>query len=160
MSGFWHGASWNFIAWGFMHTCGFLPLLLLSQNRNHVTDIVAKDRKLRNLKELGQMASTFAFVTLAWIFFRADDISVGLLYIKHIGVSVMEDPSQFLTLPSDKVAFVYILPLVISDWYFRRDDRRLKTPKNSVLRVIIYWILLFAILSALKDEQSFIYFQF
>jgi hypothetical protein len=51
VSGFWHGASWNFIAWGFIHACGFLPLLLLNRNRKHVTDVVAQDRKLPNLKE-------------------------------------------------------------------------------------------------------------
>ena len=49
LSGFWHGASWNFIAWGFIHACGFLPLLLLNSNRKHVNNVVAQDRKLPNL---------------------------------------------------------------------------------------------------------------
>jgi D-alanyl-lipoteichoic acid acyltransferase DltB (MBOAT superfamily) len=44
VSGFWHGASWNFIIWGLIHACGFLPLLMLQKNRKHVTDIVAQDR--------------------------------------------------------------------------------------------------------------------
>jgi len=35
VSGFWHGASWNFIVWGLIHACGFLPLLLAGQNRRH-----------------------------------------------------------------------------------------------------------------------------
>jgi D-alanyl-lipoteichoic acid acyltransferase DltB (MBOAT superfamily) len=59
VSGFWHGASWNFIIWGGIHACGFLPLLLTNRNRKNVSDVVAQNKLLPNLKELWQMAITF-----------------------------------------------------------------------------------------------------
>ena len=51
VSGFWHGASWTFIFWGFLHACYFIPLLLLHKNRKNL-DLVAKDRMLPNFREL------------------------------------------------------------------------------------------------------------
>ena len=165
VSGFWHGASWNFIAWGFIHACGFLPLLLLNRNRKHVTDVVAQDRTLPNLKELWQMTTTFAFVTFAWIFFRIDDFRSSLGFIKHILVSIIEYPGQFLVLPVGKMAFMYIIPLVLGDWYLRKDERLLLVPSNKYVRISIYCFLgtliLIEMLTYLNAKpSSFIYFQF
>jgi len=160
VSGFWHGASWNFIAWGFIHACGFLPLLLLSRNRKHVSNVVAQDRKIPNLKELWQMSTTFAFVTFAWIFFRMNEgINAPLDYIKHIWFGIIDDPSQVLMLPNGKMAFLYIVPLVIGDWYLRRDERTLKSPKIMIMYFIM--VLIFISISIhFGTRTSFIYFQF
>ncbi len=160
VSGFWHGASWNFIAWGFIHACGFLPLLLLNRNRKHVTDVVARDRKLPNSKELWQMSTTFAFVTFAWIFFRVDGIQIAVGYIKHIGLSITENPSQLLMLPGGKTTFFYIVPLVIGDWYVRRDERELRVVKKQLLKQFIYILLFLSIIFHYSPESNFIYFQF
>ena len=161
VSGFWHGASWNFIAWGFIHACGFLPLLLLNRNRKHITDVVAQDRKLPNFKELWQMSTTYAFVTFAWIFFRADGMSMALGYIKHIGISILKDPGQFLTLSGGKMAFVYIIPLILGDWYLRRDERMLRSPFKLLELFILTITLLYLINTILSESNSsFIYFQF
>ncbi len=162
VSGFWHGASWNFIAWGFIHACGFLPLLLLNRNRKHITDVVAQNRKLPNLKELWQMSTTFVFVTFAWIFFRADGMSMALGFIQHIGDSIINHPGQLLSLPDGKMSFLYILPLVLGDWYLRRDERKLKKFPNSKLNIFIYAILIICLLfsSINNDNSTFIYFQF
>ena len=158
VSGFWHGASWNFIAWGLIHACGFLPLLLLNRNRKHVIDVVAQDRILPILKELWQMTSTFAFVTFAWIFFRADNMQMALGYIKQIGLSLVEQPIQFLTFPLGK--FIYIFPLLIGDWYLRRNERELTVFHTKSLRYAFYSVMLFVVLSNIGVKKSFIYFQF
>ena len=160
VSGFWHGASWNFIAWGFIHACGFLPLLLLNRNRKHVTDIVAQERKLPSLKELWQMSTTFAFVTFAWIFFRADGMSMALGYVEHIGLSFIENPDQLLSLPGGKMTFVYIIPLAFGDWYLRRDERSPRYPGQLAVRNIMYFTLLILIFFKFGFKSSFIYFQF
>jgi D-alanyl-lipoteichoic acid acyltransferase DltB (MBOAT superfamily) len=160
VSGFWHGASWNFIAWGFIHACGFLPLLLLNRNRKHVTDVVAQDRKLPNIKELWQMTTTFAFVTFAWVFFRAKDLGEALGYIERICVSINYNPKQFLGLPGGKMAFLYIIPLILGDWWFRRNERSLKMYDKVNLRIILYLLLLLIIFIKFGGNSSFIYFQF
>ena len=161
VSGFWHGASWNFIAWGFIHACGFLPLLLLNSNRKHVTDVVAQDRKLPNLKELWQMTTTFAFVTFAWVFFRAEDMGEAMSIFERICSSIINNPEQFISLPGGKIAFIYIVPLIMGDWWLRRNERSLKSNKNLIELFILTITLIYLINTVLnKSNASFIYFQF
>lgn len=160
VSGFWHGASWNFIAWGFIHACGFLPLLLLNRNRKHVTDVVAQNRKLPTLKELWQMSTTFAFVTFAWVFFRAENIQNALGYIHRIIFDIINCPNQILHLPGGKLTFVYIIPFIICDWYLRTNERAISVLKKNIIRIIVYWIMLLLVINNFGEKQSFIYFQF
>lgn len=160
VSGFWHGASWNFLTWGFIHACGFLPLLIFNRNRKYVTDVVAQYKNVPRLKELGQIILTFIFVTVAWIFFRAEDMSGAIGYINQICLSVYNDPSQFLKLPTGKSTLIIILPLILGDWYLRRNDRNLKVPYNRIIRFFIYIILSLSIFIRFGTATKFIYFQF
>ncbi len=163
VSGFWHGASWNFILWGFIHACGFLPLLLLGKNRKNLGNVAAESSKIPSFKELFQMLSTFAFVTFAWIFFRIKDFNDALLFIKRIFVNLVEDPGQLLHKPGGILAVLYIVPVIVIDWFLRRDERNLRTVKNPVLRAVIYIGMGTLILLGLfkgSSESSFIYFQF
>lgn len=159
ISGFWHGASWNFIIWGFLHACGFLPLLLLNRNRKNASDVVAQGKILPSLRELLQMLSTFCFVTLAWIFFRAKSIDVSIQYIVNMFKGAFRHPGQFLTHPSQLSIFVYILPLLVIDWYLRHNERKLKTPV-SWFRYPVYIVLYVLVLLNMGKKASFIYFQF
>ncbi len=166
VSGFWHGANWSFIAWGTLHACGFLPLLLLNRNRKHVLDVAAQDRRWPRLKELVQMLFTFTFVTIAWVFFRAETVAKAYYYLRRIGAGIVKDPGQFLHAPECKSVFLYVVPLVIIDWWLRRDERDLRTIPNRFLRWAVYLILFVLIASCMvgylfnKQPASFIYFQF
>ncbi len=167
VSGFWHGASWNFIVWGFIHACGFLPLLLLNRNRKNVTAVVAQNSYFPSLKELFQMVVTFIFVTFAWIFFRADTIQTSIGIIKHIVVDSIQHPTQFLHAPGGLMALLFICPLVIVDWYLRRDERRLRIFGGpAIFRWVVYLAITFAFFFQINKShmenkvQNFIYFQF
>ncbi len=162
VSGFWHGASWNFIAWGFIHACGFLPLLLLNRNRKHVTDVVAQDRKLPNLKELWQVTTTFAFVTFAWVFFRAEDMGEAMSIFERVCSSIISNPKQFISLPGVKIAFIYIVPLIMGDWWLRRNERSLNLSKNKFIREFLYALLIILVFNQIMYQKTtqFVYFEF
>ncbi len=155
VSGFWHGASWNFIVWGLIHACGFLPLLLLNKNRQHTTDVVAQDRILPTWKELFQLLSTFTFVTFAWIFFRAETLSGAALYLQTLCTKFNTTGGIQGT---SVVAWGALLLLL--DWYLRHNERSLRVPAQRILRNGIYFVFALAILLKLGSQQSFIYFQF
>jgi D-alanyl-lipoteichoic acid acyltransferase DltB (MBOAT superfamily) len=155
VSGFWHGASWNFIIWGFLHACGFLPLLLTKRNRKYSQEIVARDSRFPTIKELLLMLGTFTFVSFAWIFFRADTLPNAFGFIKGLFFNWGE-----LTALKPNYILVYILILLLIDWYLRLDERSLRVPANRLLRYVIYMSMTFAILFKMDGEQSFIYFQF
>jgi len=154
VSGFWHGASWNYIAWGFLHACGFLPLLLLQRNRRHASDVVAQYRKYPTGKELWQMASTFAFVTFAWVFFRAKDMREAAGYLKGV-VTNYKHPEEALAFCN---VFYYIIPLLLIDWWLRRDERNLSVPKRG--RGLVYLVLALLVVFYFGKKTNFIYFQF
>ncbi len=167
VSGFWHGASWNFIIWGGIHACAFLPLLLLNKNRKHVTDVVAQNKTFPNLKELWQMFSTFSVVTIAWVFFRAHSLNAAINYISKIITSIIHNQAQFFEKPIGLTTFVYILPLILIDWYFRKDERSLNTRKiPGFLLMIFYFVMFEMVFYTLTNNvskgvtQTFIYFQF
>jgi hypothetical protein len=87
-------------------------------------------------------------------------MNIALGYIKQIGVSILEHPGQFLILPAGKMAFVYIIPLIVGDWYLRRDERVLEPPKNKKTTFLVYLILMSIIFLLFGAKSNFIYFQF
>jgi alginate O-acetyltransferase complex protein AlgI len=163
VSGFWHGANWNFVAWGFIHACGFLPLLLMNRNRKHITDVVAENKLLPSIKELWQIVTTFVFVTLAWIFFRADNINHAFSYIKSLVFKLLNFNSKFNLKVIQINSFFYIIIFILIDWILRKNERKLIFPQKIELRLFIYILFTFLIIihvSNKKSTDTFIYFQF
>ncbi len=159
VSGFWHGASYNYIVWGFIHACGFLPLLILKRNRQYAGSVVAQSSKYPTVKEFTQIVGTFTFVTFAWIFFRSGTLRDSFGYLKQIFTSCLQFPKQFLSIPKGLSAFCYIVPFVLIDWNFRRDERNLKFARPAY-RVLFYCILGLLVFFYFGKRSSFIYFQF
>lgn len=159
LSGFWHGASWNFITWGFIHACAFMPLLLLKRNRIYVTDVVAQNRLFPNVQELLQMIATFSFVTLAWIFFRADNLTHATSYIGTMFIKIIRYPLSIDTIANDSRIFLYIVPLIIGDWLLRHNERVLSRKfLNFIVLALLSWLIVLKAFGG--DDIQFIYFQF
>jgi len=165
VSGFWHGASWTFIVWGAIHAFGFLPSLLLNTNRKFSADVVAQHSSLPSIKEFFQMLATFLFVSFAWIFFRADHLKMAIGYLSQMFGSFANSPQQFLQVPYGISVLMYILPLVLIDWWLRRDERKLRIIPQVFLRYLVYVLVLLSVLTFLhlfssNQKIDFIYFQF
>ncbi len=164
VSGFWHGASWNFIAWGFIHACGFLPLLLLNRNRRYTTAIVGQGKTMPSFRELIQMLSTFAFVTVAWLFFRAESITVACSYLQRIIENIFTYPGQLFHFPITKcvddyivkVDILIIITFILLDW----KVKLISLLKTS--RIILFFLAFLSIwfLFSEINNLTFIYFQF
>ncbi len=163
LSGFWHGASWNFILWGGYH--GILVLL---------------DRVLRNLlapirKLLPQQLHfpvlaikillTFALVNIGWLMFRVTDIQTLFQYLQLTPWSS--------TLRDNRIAgylfcltLLYALPIFLHGLLYFWDIHRRGRQKEYagvllLLRPILAAALLIGILTLRSPEPStFIYFQF
>jgi hypothetical protein len=163
VSGFWHGANWNFITWGFIHACGFLPLLLLNRNRKHITNIVAENKLLPNIKELLQMVSTFTFVTLTWIFFRADNVKHAFFYIKSMISGLINLNSDYNLKKYQINSSYYIIIFIVFDWHLRKNERKFNLPNKKSGRLFLYLFFTFLIIIHVANKQNsdtFIYFQF
>ncbi len=71
-SGFWHGASWNFILWGAYHG------LFLILERSLLKPFYQK------LNETIQMALTFFIVIIGWVLFKVNSISPVFTFYKKL----------------------------------------------------------------------------
>ncbi|WP_430811117.1 MULTISPECIES: MBOAT family O-acyltransferase [unclassified Carboxylicivirga] len=159
VSGFWHGANWTFIAWGAVNAIYFIPLLLTGYNRKN-TGAIAENKHLPSLKEIFQMGLTFTLTCLAWVFFRAENISIAFEYLSNI-----------LTRPFLPENFYYFHPKYIFiigvwgllEWFVFRHDNALERINNTTpwLRRPAYFILgSITFLLMVNEAQTFIYFQF
>src|SRR5690554_5586119 len=78
VSGFWHGANWTFIVWGGIHAVLFLPLLIRQKNRTYLHETRI------GVNHLPRILLTFILVCLAWVFFRADTLSIAMTMLRDI----------------------------------------------------------------------------
>jgi len=161
VSGFWHGANWTFVAWGFLNACYFLPLLLMKRNRKY-TNVVAENKILPNLKEVMQMAITFFITVMAWVFFRANTIGEAIAYIKGIfSSSLFTIPEIITSILLLKIGVIFFF--VIIEWFQRNKEHGLEfstNPKYKIWRWSFFFIIIYAIIALGAKPQEFIYFQF
>ena len=75
LTGIWHGANLTFVMWGLIH-----GLLLLLES---YSSFPKRIRKSRFLSAFGHVYTIF-FVVLAFVLFRADNIAMGLVYIRRM----------------------------------------------------------------------------
>ncbi|MFH6963219.1 MBOAT family O-acyltransferase [Flavobacterium plurextorum] len=157
VSGFWHGANWTYIAWGFINAVYFLPLLLAKSNRNNIETIVLK-RDLDSVKVILSILSTFIITCIAWVFFRARTISDALLYLKRL---VVNQDFSFQYLDNERYNYELILLIglfVAVEWNSRSKIEPL-SGKNSTLKIALAITAILAF-GTFSDYKEFIYFQF
>ena len=157
VSGFWHGANWTYLAWGFINALYFLPLLLLNRNRKNVDDFTLKV-DFESVRTILNILMTFAITTLAWIFFRAKTIHEALNYIKRM-FSDLNFSSQYLSIERYNYELIFlVLAFVIVEWNNRTKIEPI-SGKYSWLKLGLCMAAIVA-LGVFSDIKEFIYFQF
>ncbi len=161
LSGFWHGASWNYVLWGFYHGVLLIFTGRLSKARQ------ASARPGPSLLVVPQIAGMFVLTLVGWLFFRETELSaiVRDLQLSPFGVSQLDrQAGLYLFL----VAFIYSLPLWIqSVWVELGRGAESTAPRpfpsmpRLAMQAVACGIALVAIL-VLRSRTSldFIYFQF
>ncbi len=75
LGGLWHGAAYNFLVWGFIHGFGLVAVhLYIDRKSRRRSDAPVPDTGVGPMlsRTVGRVA-TFSYVTLAWVFFGAED---------------------------------------------------------------------------------------
>ena len=110
------------------------------------------------------MSITFGLTVLAWIFFRAENMSHAFSYLSEIF------SKTFFTFPQIKLGWFYtmqiivmILFFIIIEWFGRENEfalSRLGFNLKRVFRLSFYFFIILLIFLFMGKEQQFIYFQF
>jgi D-alanyl-lipoteichoic acid acyltransferase DltB (MBOAT superfamily) len=162
VSGFWHGANWTFIFWGALNAFYFLPLMLTNKNRKN-TNTVAENKILPSVKEFFQIVITFFITVIAWIFFRAENISHAFKYLKQLFLTIHIETEQSLFFLKN-VTTLFIVVLFAFEWLQREKRHALEFNTNTKLSKTMRWILYGCIIAVIYlfagKQDSFIYFQF
>ena len=161
VSGFWHGANWTFIIWGFLNALFIMPSIILKTNRNNL-EIVAMNKLIPSLRDVFNILLTFSLTVFAWIFFRAESVHHAIEYISGI------INASLFTIPDVKtaayatlilIAFFMLIEWIGREHQFALQDFLVKKPR--FIRWLFYgFIILLIGLFLQTHETPFIYFQF
>lgn len=158
LSGFWHGANWTFLFWGFLHALFFIPLLLSNKNRNNLSIATPNSLKI-SILTFFKITITFSLVTFAWIFFRSSSLLFAFSYINNIlSSSLFTFPEIF-----PKTVFGYIFLFLIIEWFGRNNlfaIEKFGMNWKKSYRIAFYYVLTLIILYFYGKEYQFLYFQF
>lgn len=157
LSGLWHGANWTFIIWGAIHAIFFIPLLLTKTNRKYLHP-TSSSLYFPSMRELLQIFGTFSLVTFAWIFFRSENVSSALEYIKRIFLSTGYN-IEYLSAERFSVELLLLLFIFIGFEWLNRKHEHPFTGKLKWLKIFAVVLMLLS-LGIYSDHQEFIYFQF
>ena len=158
LGGLWHGASWAFVFWGFLHGSYLIIQRLTSSYWNRFLDALRVPGFIQNGLAIGIV---YFWTCVAWIYFRAPDFEIANSYIANI---VALENFNFGSVVNKFVVakgFLMIgamLLVEISDFnftYYRVVQRQ------PIFRVVSFAILLWLIaFFGTFGSNSFIYFQF
>ena len=160
VSGFWHGANWTFIVWGFLNALYIMPSIVFNTHRNNL-DIVARGKYLPTIKDFFAIGLTFSLTVFAWIFFRAANVNDAISYITEIFTSSLFTMPNFLGI--QKPILLIINLFFIIEWIGREQQyaiARLGLKWSKPFRLAMYYSIIIAIFWFGGKEQQFIYFQF
>ncbi len=163
-TGFWHGASWNFIVWGLFH--GFFIIL----------EKVGFDKILLRIWKPFRHIYVLFVVMIAWVFFRAPDINYAFMFINKL-FGIAENTHQWqklifylnnefviclsFALMGAAGFFQIVYNNIASKIVLKRGSVLLKTIYDvSSLVVLVSIFILSIVYFTIGSYSPFIYFRF
>jgi len=163
VSGFWHGANWTFILWGFLHG-------------TYVSIENIFKQKIK-VNVLAKRILVLLLVTFAWVFFRAENITEGFQMIDSAFRNVPAQIHSIITNldfarlkwlyvnKESSVLFLSILFCVLIFFIEHKQRNRSIADYFATLskpvRYATYFFLIYgSIIFGVYSKNQFIYFQF
>jgi alginate O-acetyltransferase complex protein AlgI len=168
VSGLWHGANWTFVIWGALHAAFMIAYVATSGVRERAAASLGAAG--RTTMRLAGWLTTMVLVGLAWVFFRAANLSDAMLILRRIAAEPFARQPMNLHPGLDSTQFAIALVLIAGLFVVEAINAR--RPMMPVLGQRPRWqrwsaYYAFAVVFALlvlwgpeRNAQPFIYFQF
>ena len=155
LSGFWHGANWNFLIWGAYHGIWL------------VFERMGLKKFYEKIGKIPSVIITFVIVVVGWVFFRIESFHDATMFISRMFAfdfnmmgNVYDKQFFFTLIIAVVLSFICLLPLgkKIHDFVFYTTYNK---TQNIIVWILAVLILLFS-LGALNTAgfSPFIYFRF
>lgn len=163
LSGFWHGASWNFVVWGLFHGVCMVGAMCIERLRKG---------KKRILPPVIGWLVTMTLVNISWIFFRTPSISdvwqiLMQVFVNPLGGGISETLSAFGIQGVKALRLLVVLPgWLLLERFPDEIDQCCQSKKKLCLAAVILVVMVTAIefswlgMMAAGGENEFIYFRF
>ena len=162
VTGFWHGASWTFMAWGF-----YYGVLIALERAGLLKWINKLPRPIQHMYVL-------IIVMIGWVFFRADNFTYSFDFIQAmfgIGVASVFDNTASLILNDNGYLFIlaFIFAMPVYPWVMEKVNAaqvRLNSTAFTFTRNLVEPIVLMVLLVIItvylvnSTYNPFIYFRF
>ena len=158
ISGFWHGANWTYISWGFLNSIFILPKTLWQKKQS-----IDSNKMVGKVVGAIQMLITFLTVTILWVFFRSKTVYDALKYLQNLVYKWDSILPDFNGRKSALVLSIIIFIFMILEWIGKSYNCPLvltNSFKNKWLTWGFYYAIIFSILYFYRGNDQFIYFQF
>lgn len=174
VSGLWHGANWTYIVWGGLHGAYQIIGDLTAPAKKKLETRFQVNTKAASYKFI-KVTVTFALTCFAWIFFRADSISVALTYIERLftrldpwslttgllySIGLDRQEMNILLISIAVLLFVDIMKYKNNIRFENITDKQNFWVRGLTIFVLIFVIIIFGAYGFNFDAQQFIYFQF
>lgn len=158
VSGLWHGAGWQFILWGALHGLMSVIYRLLRKQYDRLHPALA-------------WLVTFSFVSLAWIFFRAVNVSAGMDIVRAllkmdfgpIAFSIMDPfalPAYLHPGYTQVMMLIWYLGALVITLGCRNTYELTDAFKPTLLRGGAVVLMLFFAILSLSGVSVFLYYNF
>ncbi len=143
LTGLWHGASWNFIAWGLLNGA-----LIVLERFLHIEKLP---------KPFGHIYFLFAVVT-GWIIFRSENLNFALSFLKTIYSFDFANSAGAIYYLNNELIFTLIIAFLFSIPLVKKVEKYIPLfIQNTVYCVLL---VISSAYIAVNTYQPFIYFRF
>ena len=167
LGGLWHGASWTFVFWGFLHGMALVIHRLWSRLGIKLSTWVA-------------WLITFNFINITWIFFRADEWDDAIRVLKAmVSMDYIVFPYQLSSklnilkqygvkfenivgnIQGNTIEIIFWIPISFCIVLFFNNTSEISYKNTKTYASVVYSFLAFsfAVLS-LRNVSEFLYFNF
>jgi alginate O-acetyltransferase complex protein AlgI len=152
LGGLWHGAAWNYVAWG-----GYQGALLMG-HRWFSENLKARLPRLGTLGSIASVALMFGCVLYGWLLFRLR--SSAQLAAAHHALQHFHVSADFLPRLARMLPYIGLVLAVDTVTYFKSDPLYFAR-RNPWLTAAFYLVLIYALLIfGVTGGEQFIYFSF
>lgn len=164
-SGLWHGASWNYIAWGLIHAF----YQVIGDLKNRIEKRINIEKHSCISKTIREIFITFILVDFAWIFFASPSFRHALSIIGQMSKSFMTCGIQNLGLNVANLIVLGVSTVILFGVDIMHEkglniifcfDKQEIWFKLLVIVGGIWSVILFGVYGYAYDPTTFIYFQF